>query len=181
VIHNRAELLRRISEEADRALAIYPDNEYLSAALMEEVGEFSQAFIDLEYGKQKKGDVVVEGIQVAAVVIRLLEESSAEFGCFEGVYKMTEAEYEVTPKVVVPKMTPELKLEIEKKWETAAVSLGVRPGTIDYIRQEKLFFQGVMDTLQLMFPNSENNEALSKEIPPIWAINHFAGRSNVAA
>lgn len=57
----------------------FPTNQYLLAALMEEVGELAQALIDHSRGKTTPSHVYEEAIQVAAMAIRIAEEGSQEF------------------------------------------------------------------------------------------------------
>jgi hypothetical protein len=177
MIHNREELLRRISAEADRARVKYPTNDFMTTALGEEVGEFCQAFIDHEFGNKTKGDIIMEGIQVGALAVRLMEEGSAEFKKFPGVYNMTEADFELTPKPAFPTMTPEVKKEIEGKWLEVANVLNLKKGTPAFVRGEQMYFQGAMQTIQALLPNYENPKALSKDVPVHWAMSVMSGRS----
>jgi NTP pyrophosphatase (non-canonical NTP hydrolase) len=68
-----------VESELNFARTKFPSNEHLLAALVEEVGELSQALIDQHRGKQKAEDVFAEAIQVAAMAIRIAEEGSKEF------------------------------------------------------------------------------------------------------
>ena len=61
------------------ARAKFPENTYHLAALVEEMGELSQALIDHSRGKQTDSQVFKEAIQVAAMALRLAEEGDADF------------------------------------------------------------------------------------------------------
>lgn len=64
-----------IRDEVERARTKFPGNRYLLAALMEEVGELSQAMLQ----KKSVTEIVREAIQVACVAIRIAEEGDATF------------------------------------------------------------------------------------------------------
>ena len=176
MIFNRDDLLKRISEEADRAKELYPSNEFLLAAHQEESGEFAQAFIDNEKNRKLPGDILMEGIQVAAVTVRLLEESSKEFTKYPGVYNMNMPEQETLTPDGVKGFSEENKAAVLSAWKQHIENLDLRPGTREYKNAEVSFFQGAIQTLQSLFPNVENPEALSKEVPTWWAIAIMSGR-----
>lgn len=73
-------LLAYLSEKAqaqtviDRARRLYPTNEKLLPALMEEVGELSRALLD-----EDDGDYREEAIQVACVALRIATEGDSQF------------------------------------------------------------------------------------------------------
>jgi len=76
-----------ISEQIDYCLmheivgarAKFPENKYKLAALVEEVGELSQALIDNSRGKQTNSQVFKEAIQVAAMALRIAAEGDDNF------------------------------------------------------------------------------------------------------
>lgn len=74
-------MLRAVREEVDRAREKFPSNEFLLPALVEEVGELSQALIELERNKEghTAQDVLSEAIQVAAMAIRIGVEGDEYF------------------------------------------------------------------------------------------------------
>jgi cell division inhibitor SulA len=59
-----------IAEEVIRARDKFPSNRFLFLALIEELGEVARAVLQ----KKPEHEVRLEWIQVAAVVVRLLEE-----------------------------------------------------------------------------------------------------------
>jgi NTP pyrophosphatase (non-canonical NTP hydrolase) len=76
--HHREMKLSSIGElnsEIYSARGKFPDNKYLLAALMEEVGELARAYL------QKQGDLRVqaEALQVACVAMRIYEEGDPMF------------------------------------------------------------------------------------------------------
>lgn len=72
--------LGKISIEVIRARAKFPSAVWSLAALTEEVGELAQAVLDRQFGKQlDRGRIEAEGIQVAAMAIRILEEGDPSF------------------------------------------------------------------------------------------------------
>ncbi len=80
-------LTERIDDEVSRARRRFPENKHMLAALMEEVGELSQALIDHHHGKQTRNHVgettaahvLHEAIQVAGMAIRIAQEGDADF------------------------------------------------------------------------------------------------------
>jgi len=74
-----------VAEEILRAREKFPTNKHLLAALMEEVGELSEAL--LKYGGEDRDtDPLIlrkrirdEAIQVAATAIRIIEEGDSDF------------------------------------------------------------------------------------------------------
>ena len=67
--------MAEISDEVVRARAKHPANRHMLGALMEEVGELSQALLQ---GKGKD-EIEKEAIQVACVAIRIVEEGDADY------------------------------------------------------------------------------------------------------
>ncbi len=65
--------------ELDFAREYFPSSQYLLAALVEEVGELSQALIDHARGDQTQEKVFEEAIQVAAMAIRVAMEGDLSF------------------------------------------------------------------------------------------------------
>lgn len=80
-----ANIFKDIGAEVAAARSKYPSNQFMIAALMEEVGEASQAMIDHSFGKDSKSHIYLELVQVAAVAIRLMLEGSQEFK-FKGIH-----------------------------------------------------------------------------------------------
>jgi hypothetical protein len=77
VVLSRAEY--DVREELKKARAAFPSNKQLLHAFVEEAGEVTKAFLDMQ---QKKGDSAQtrkELIQAAAMAMRLLEEGDPEF------------------------------------------------------------------------------------------------------
>jgi hypothetical protein len=68
-----------ISAELKFAQSKFPGNKFALAALMEEVGELSQALIDHSRGKKEAKDVFAEAIQVACMAIRIAQEGDEQF------------------------------------------------------------------------------------------------------
>lgn len=71
--------IQDIMAELRYARKKFPTSLYKLAALVEEVGELSQALIDHSFGKQTAEQVYKEAIQVASTAIRVAEEGSKEF------------------------------------------------------------------------------------------------------
>ncbi len=67
--------LDAISAEVIRARQKFPGKRFLLAALMEEVGELSRAYLQ----KKDKDEIEIEAIQVACLAIRIIEEGDAAF------------------------------------------------------------------------------------------------------
>ena len=68
-----------IAAEVFRARLKFPKNRNLLPALMEEVGELAQAFLQ----RKPKDEIEKEAIQVACVAIRILEEGCPEFDAID--------------------------------------------------------------------------------------------------
>jgi len=79
-----------ISAEVARARHKFPNGKYLLAALVEEVGELSQAMMEASRGpdvsharqprkRYDRDDIIMEAIQVAAMAIRIIEEGDPDF------------------------------------------------------------------------------------------------------
>lgn len=64
-----------VAGEVRRAREKFPNNDHMMAALMEEVGELSKAFLENE-GNDR---VRAEAMQVACVAIRIMEEGDADY------------------------------------------------------------------------------------------------------
>ena len=67
--------LSDVSKEVVRAREKFPTNEHMLAALMEEVGELSNALLEQNPWEEIYG----EAKQVAAVAIRIMEEGDSDF------------------------------------------------------------------------------------------------------
>lgn len=68
-----------IDAELRYAQSKFPNNKFMLAALVEEVGELSQALIGYERGDKTSLQVLEEAIQVAVMAIRVAMEGSEEF------------------------------------------------------------------------------------------------------
>ena len=68
-----------IFEEVRRARGMFKGRNNNFAALIEEVGEFANALLEHSFGKGSEEAVFREGVQVAAMAIRVIEEGSPEF------------------------------------------------------------------------------------------------------
>lgn len=79
----RATLFKDTEEELERARELFPENDLLGYALIEEVGELIQAILNFKQGKGMSREIYKEGVQSMAMIIRLLEEGSPEMG-FDG-------------------------------------------------------------------------------------------------
>lgn len=64
-----------LDDELGRARRKFPGNRHLLAALMEEVGELAQAFLQ----RQGKPHIQKESLQVACVAMRIFAEGDPEF------------------------------------------------------------------------------------------------------
>lgn len=71
-----------IQIELQKARSKFPSNRQLLHAFVEESGEVTKAFLDMQQGKCSPMDVRKELIQAAAMAIRLLEEGDPEFAEF---------------------------------------------------------------------------------------------------
>lgn len=60
----------------------FPHNQHMLAALAEEVGELSNAFLEHHRGNQPAQNIYTEAVQVAAMAIRVALESSTEFNMY---------------------------------------------------------------------------------------------------
>lgn len=72
-------IINDIKEEYRFATNKFKGNKQKLAALMEEVGELSQALIDHDLGKKLAIDVYKEAVQVAATAIQIALKGSQEF------------------------------------------------------------------------------------------------------
>ncbi|AXQ69669.1 hypothetical protein HOU03_gp087 [Caulobacter phage CcrSC] len=82
-------LIKALASAAEHALAealagkkIYPENEQMLAALMEEVGEVAEALLEAHRDPDsttKQAKVYAEAMQVAALALRIALEGSGEF------------------------------------------------------------------------------------------------------
>lgn len=70
-----SELAEAIEHEAERAKVAWPGNTHLLAALVEEVGELAQAYLQAK----PQDEIVKEAIQVACLAIRIAGEGDAAF------------------------------------------------------------------------------------------------------
>ena len=64
-----------VAGEVRRAREKFPRNAHMLAALMEEVGELAQAFLQ----GQTNEEIRAEAMQVACVAIRIMEEGCGDF------------------------------------------------------------------------------------------------------
>lgn len=67
--------MQDIMDEVKKARSKFPDNHKLLAALMEEVGELAQAYLQ----DKPLEEIYKEAKQVACVAIRIMEEGDADF------------------------------------------------------------------------------------------------------
>lgn len=67
--------IRRINNELARARAKFPHNTHLTHALTEELGELAKA----QMQGRPQTEIDAEAIQVAALAIRIIEETDADF------------------------------------------------------------------------------------------------------
>ncbi len=74
-----------IEAELTFARTKFPGKNLNFPALVEEVGELANAFLDHEYGKKEPHEIFAEAIQVAVMAIRCAEEGSAEFPHYYGM------------------------------------------------------------------------------------------------
>lgn len=65
--------------ETQRARLLFPANKHMLAALVEEVGELSQAMIDQDFGKKSALDVYKEAVQVGAMAARVAIDGDPSF------------------------------------------------------------------------------------------------------
>jgi hypothetical protein len=97
-----------IVKEVHGAIGKFPRNEHMTAALVEEVGELSNALLEHHRGNQPAQNVYTEAVQVAAMAIRLALESSAEFQKYD--YDVEFAE-DFRPTGTPKRLHPELSLD----------------------------------------------------------------------
>lgn len=74
-LHPAATTIADLRAEVVRARRKFPGNRHLLAALVEEVGELAQAYLQ----RKPASEVRKEAIQIACVALRILEEGDAEF------------------------------------------------------------------------------------------------------
>lgn len=72
-------VIRDVREELELIQKWYPSNEHNLAALMEEVGELSNALLEQHRGNKNHADVYKEAIQVAAVAITIAMRGDSAF------------------------------------------------------------------------------------------------------
>ena len=76
--------LEEVEQEAQRARVKFPSNNFLHAALGEEVGEVANAFMEYERGTGSSFTHIREElVQVAALCLRLVEEGDPQFTKYE--------------------------------------------------------------------------------------------------
>jgi hypothetical protein len=73
--HPAAATVADLCAEVERARRKFPGNRHLLAALVEEVGELAQAYLQ----RSSPSDIRKEAIQIACVAIRIVEEGDSEF------------------------------------------------------------------------------------------------------
>lgn len=71
--------LEDVQSEVNRARAKFPGTKHVLPALMEEVGELAQAFLDHSYGKDTPEHIYQEAVQAAAMAMRCAEEGDTTF------------------------------------------------------------------------------------------------------
>lgn len=71
--------------ELAKARMKFNSNKQMLHAFVEEAGEVTKAFLDMQQGKCKPEDVRKELIQAAAMAFRLLEEGDPEFPEYVGL------------------------------------------------------------------------------------------------
>ena len=79
-----------LESEYQGAMNKFPGNRCNVAALMEEVGELSQALLQLQFEPKKnktRADVYQEAIQVAAMAMKIALNGSSEFPAYEYEYE----------------------------------------------------------------------------------------------
>lgn len=74
-----ATIENEIRAELRKARAKFPSNKQLLHAFVEEAGEVTKAFLDLQQKKATAADVRKELIQAVSMGFRLLEEGDPEF------------------------------------------------------------------------------------------------------
>lgn len=77
------EIAFKIESELKRAREKFPGNKQRLHAFVEESGEVTKAFLDLQQGKATVEDVRKELIQSICMAVRLLQEGDAEFPEFK--------------------------------------------------------------------------------------------------
>lgn len=68
-----------VAVETARARRLFPGNKHMLAALVEEVGELSQALIDYDRDEIDIGSVYKEAVQVGAMAARVALDGDASF------------------------------------------------------------------------------------------------------
>lgn len=67
-------IFREVQSRVVKGRSKYPDNRYLQVALIEEVGELAQAFINFQLHNEDPLNIYNEGIDVLCVIVRIIEE-----------------------------------------------------------------------------------------------------------
>lgn len=75
----RDKIFKLVSQEVERARELFPSNEELVLSYVEESGEFIKAILDQKAGKGNSAEVLIEGVQAIAMIVRLLEEGDKHF------------------------------------------------------------------------------------------------------
>jgi len=76
----------------------------------------------------------------------------------------------------LPSVTPEVRKAIEESWNEYARQNDLIPKSINYHNQQRTYFNGAVQAIQAIFPNPAGVDAMSKEIPAVWAICLLSGR-----
>ncbi len=76
--------LHEVNTELAHARAKFATGPHTWAALMEELGELSQALIDFDFGKQGRLEVRREAIQTACMAVRVCTEGDPDFALVRG-------------------------------------------------------------------------------------------------
>lgn len=79
VMNPDEEFLAGLEAELIHARAKFPGTQYVTVALMEEVGELAQAMLKVEASKWPKSRIHEEAIQVAAMAMRVATEGDTSF------------------------------------------------------------------------------------------------------
>lgn len=71
--------LQAVRAEWWRAHEKFPENKHVNAALVEEVGEVSNALLENAYGNKQDWHVYAEAVQVATMAARIAIDGDASF------------------------------------------------------------------------------------------------------
>jgi len=79
-----SEIMVRVQNEISSAKAKFPSNKQLLHAFVEEAGEVTKAFLDMDQKDAPPEDITKELIQTIAMAVRLLQEGDPEFPQYKG-------------------------------------------------------------------------------------------------